>query len=50
MKDAIKREIKGLIGRGCFRVVLLEDVPSGANILVYRLVLANKDADTDEER
>ncbi len=46
MREAIKREIQGLIAGGCFRVVLREDLPQNANILGSRLVLAIKDGES----
>lgn len=49
MNEAKRKEIRGLIERGSFRVILREDIPEGANRLRARYVLAIKDAGTDKE-
>jgi hypothetical protein len=48
MTEAKQKEIGGLIARNTFRAVLREDVPTGANKLKARYVLAIKDADTNK--
>ena len=47
--EAKKREVKGLIDRGKWKVVLKEEVPKYSNILNGRFVLTIKNANTDHE-
>ena len=49
MTDAKRKEIKGLLERGTFRIVLKEDIPKGANRLRARYVLSIKDSNTEKE-
>lgn len=45
---AKKKEMDGLLRRGTWKVVLRDEVPSGANILGGRFVMSIKDTETDE--
>ena len=45
MSAAKKIEIKGLLDRGAFRIMLKEDLPKDANVLPGRFVLAIKSTD-----
>lgn len=47
--DAINKEIRGLIERGTWRVVLREEFPDNKNTLKGRFVLAIKDEGTGKE-
>jgi Reverse transcriptase (RNA-dependent DNA polymerase) len=49
MNQAKKREIKGLLERGTFRIILKSEIPQGANVLGGRYVLVIKDAGTERE-
>eukprot|EP00171_Calliarthron_tuberculosum_P023469 IDg23469t1 len=42
MSDAKKKEVRGLLERGTFKLILHEEVPSDANVLPGRFVLAIK--------
>eukprot|EP00171_Calliarthron_tuberculosum_P023324 IDg23324t1 len=42
MSEAKRKEIRGLLERGTFKVILKEDVPADANVLPGRLILAIK--------
>ena len=42
MQAAKKAEIEGLLRRGTFRVISVEAIPPGANVLLGRFVLAIK--------
>lgn len=47
--EAKSRELAGFAERGVYKVVCREDVPTGANILGGRFILAIKNVNTDEE-
>ena len=49
MKDAIRKEIEGLLERGTFKIVVREEIPNNPNILGGRFVLAVKNPSTKEE-
>ena len=42
MIAAIKKEVKGLLARGTFKVILKEKIPKDANVFGTRFVLAIK--------
>ena len=46
--EASRKEIKGLVDRGTWKIVLKQDVPKGANILSGRYVLVIKNVVTDK--
>ena len=48
-REAREREIRGLLERGTWKVVLKENVPKDANIIGGRFVLAIKDEGTKKE-
>jgi Reverse transcriptase (RNA-dependent DNA polymerase) len=50
MKAAKLAEMKGLLDKGVFEIVLRDDIPPGANTLSDRYVLAIKDGGTSKER
>jgi Reverse transcriptase (RNA-dependent DNA polymerase) len=50
MQRAKLAEMKGLLDKGVFEIVLREDIPAGANTLGGRYVLALKDPRTETER
>jgi Reverse transcriptase (RNA-dependent DNA polymerase) len=49
MKAAKQKQIRGLLERGTFKIVLRNDIPKGANKLGGRYVLTIKDSGTDRE-
>jgi len=49
MKEAKRKEMKGLLDRGTFKIVLRSEIPDEANRLGGRYVLAIKDSGTDRE-
>jgi len=48
MSDAIKKEVRGLFERNTFKVILREEVPTDANVLPGRFVLAIKSTEDGE--
>ena len=40
MAAAIQEEVKDLLRRGTFKIILREEIPDGANVLIARYVLA----------
>ena len=50
MSEAKKAEIKGLLERGTFKVILREEVPPNANVLPGRFVLSIKSTEDGQER
>lgn len=48
--EAKKKELRGLLERGTFEMVLRQEVPSNAKVLRGRFVLVIKDVGTGEER
>ena len=49
MKDAIQKEIEGLLKRGTFKIVVREEIPRNLNILDGRFILVIKNPNTREE-
>jgi hypothetical protein len=47
--DAKRSEIKGLMTRGTWKVVLRDEMPAGANLMSDRFKLAIKNVSTNEE-
>ena len=50
MTDAKRAEIKGLLERGTFKVILREEIPPNGNVLPGRFVLSLKSTEDGEER
>ena len=50
MKEAIADEIRDLVRRGTFKVVMRAEIPQNANVLTARFVLAIKHKITREVR
>jgi hypothetical protein len=50
MQRAKVVEMKGLLEKGVFEIILRDDIPEGANTLGGRYVLALKDVGTEKER
>lgn len=50
MKEAIRKEIAGLLERGVFKVIMKEDIPKNANVMGGRSVICIKETGTQEER
>ena len=48
MSEAKRREIKGLLDRGTFKIILREDIPTDGNVLPGRFVLAVKSTEDEE--
>jgi hypothetical protein len=46
--DAKRAEIKGLLKRGTWKVVMRDEMPGGANLMSGRFVLAIKNISTNE--
>jgi hypothetical protein len=49
MTEAKRKEIRGLLERGIFKIIMCSKIPAGANILGGRYVLSIKDSGTDRE-
>ena len=50
MTEAKRQEIRGLLERGAFKVILREEIPPDANVLPGRFVLAIKSADNGQAK
>lgn len=50
MKKAIRKEVEGLMSRGCFKVRKTRQVPQNTNVLPCKYVLAVKYGEKDEQR
>ena len=50
MKEDKLAEIRDLINRGCFRIILRVEVPDGANRITARYELAIKQSEDKEDR
>ena len=48
MYTAVAKEIRGLFDRGTFKVILREEVPTDANVLPGRFILAIKSTEDGE--
>lgn len=48
MSEVKRKEIRGLLDRECFKVILKEKVPPDSNIIPGRLVLALKSSVDDK--
>ena len=50
MTDAKRAEIKGIMERGTFKVILREEIPPNGNVLPGRFVLSIKSTENGEEK